>query len=113
MGNGLLEAVKKGANLPADQCPIVKKKEMAPKGTGPLMDLLRVVLKQCCEENDVAQKLICNAADLEKIAIDDDADVPALKGWRREIFGDLALQLKKGKIALASESGKIKIIRLE
>jgi len=112
MGNGLLKAIKKGVDLPADQCPIVTKKEALPKGTGPLMDLLRVVLKQCCEENDVAQKLICNAADLEKIAVDDDADVPALKGWRREIFGDLALQLKKGKIALASKSGKIEIIHL-
>ncbi|USG59475.1 ribonuclease D [Sneathiella marina] len=112
MGHGLLEAIKKGVNLPAEQCPKITKKEALPKGTGPLMDLLRVVLKQCCEENDVAQKLICNTADLEKIAIDDNADVPALKGWRRKVFGDLALQLKKGKIALASESGKIKIIHL-
>lgn len=113
MGSGLLEAIAKGVNLPADQCPVVTKKVALSKGTGPLMDLLRVVLKQCCEENDVAQKLICNAADLEKIAVDDNADVPALKGWRKEVFGNLALQLKKGKIALASESGKIKIIHLQ
>jgi ribonuclease D len=51
-------------------------------------------------------------SDLEKIAIDDNADVPALKGWRRRVFGDDALKLKNGEIALSSESGKIKIIDL-
>lgn len=113
LGAGLLKAIQSGVDLPIDQCPIVAKKENKPKGAGPLMDLLRVILKQSCEENEVAQKLVCNTADLEKIALDDSADVAALKGWRREIFGDLALQLKNGEIALASEAGKIKIIRLQ
>ncbi len=112
MGNGLLEAVNKGVTLPPDQCPRLQKKEPLPKGTGPLMDLLKVLLKLRSEENDVAQKLICNTADLEKIAIDSNADVPALKGWRREVFGEDALSLKDGKIALASEARKIKIIQL-
>jgi ribonuclease D len=113
IGAGLLEAIQSGVELPIDQCPKIVKKENKPKGAGPLMDLLRVILKQCCEDNEVAQKLVCNTADLEKIAIEDNADVSALKGWRREIFGDLALQLKNGEIAIASESGKIKIIHLE
>ena len=113
MGRGLLEAVQEGVNLPTDMAPRLKKKTPPPKGIGPLMELLRVLLKLRCEENEVAQKLVCNMADLEKIAADDEADVPALKGWRRRIFGEDALKLKNGEIALSSEGGKIKIIHLQ
>jgi ribonuclease D len=112
MGRGLLEAVQEGINLPTDMAPKLKKKTLPPKGIGPLMELLRVLLKLRCEENEVAQKLVCNMADLEKIAADDEADVPALKGWRRRVFGEDALKLKNGEIALSSEGGKIKIIDL-
>ena len=112
MGDTLLEAVQAGLNLPKDQMPQVARKESPPKGIGPLMDLLKVLLKLRCEENNVAQKLVCNTADLEKIAIDSDADVAALTGWRREVFGNDALRLKNGEIALASEAQKIKIIPL-
>tara|TARA_R110002095_G_scaffold208798_1_gene194763 strand:- start:1943 stop:2173 length:231 start_codon:yes stop_codon:yes gene_type:complete len=76
------------------------------------MELLRVLLKLRCEENEVAQKLVCNMAELERIAAEDDADVPVLKGWRRRVFGEDALKLKNGEIALSSENGKIRIISL-
>lgn len=112
MGAGLLEAIQKGVALPTDQCPKVARKEQLQKGAGPLMDLLKVLLKLRCEENEVAQKLICNTSDLEKIAIADNADVLALKGWRRKVFGDDALRLKNGEIALSSADGKIRIISL-
>jgi ribonuclease D len=112
MGAGLLAAVEAGIAIPNDQCPIVAKKESAPKGLGPLMDLMRVLLKMRCEEAEVAQKLVCSTPDLEKIAGDDNADVPALKGWRFEVFGKDALALKKGQIAFAVEGRKIKIINL-
>ncbi|MFC4270249.1 ribonuclease D [Sneathiella chungangensis] len=112
MGQGLLEAVQEGVALPADQAPRLPRKAPPSKGTGPLMELLRVLLKLRCEENEVAQKLVCNMADLERIAADDTADVPALKGWRRRVFGEDALKLKHGKIALSSEDGKIRIIDL-
>ena len=74
------------------------------------MDLLRVLLKSRCEENGVAQKLICNTSDLEKIAADSKADIPALSGWRFEVFGKDALALKEGKIAFTAEANKIRII---
>ncbi|WP_340151693.1 ribonuclease D [uncultured Sneathiella sp.] len=112
MGRGLLEAVDAGVNLPADQRPTATKKAPPQKGTGPLMELLRVLLKLRCEENEVAQKLVCNMAELERIAAEDEADVPALKGWRRRVFGEDALKLKNGEIALSSENGKIRIISL-
>ena len=60
-----------------------------------------------CETAGVAQKLVASSADLERIAADDEADVPALDGWRRELFGGDALALKRGRLALAvSEDGR-------
>jgi len=111
-GNALLSAIQAALAQPKDKYPQMTKKEQMPKGIAPLMDLLKVLLKMRCEENNVAQKLICNTADLEKIATDSNADVPALKGWRREVFGEDALKLKNGEIALSSENQKIKIIHL-
>ena len=98
MGAGLLAAIAEGRDVPDDQCPAVAQRQAPPKGVGPLIELLKVLLKLRCEENDVAQKLICNGADLEKIASDDDADGSALKGWRFEVFGREALALNAGKI---------------
>ena len=77
---------------------------------GPSADLLKVLLKLRCEENDVAQKLVASADDIEAIARDDMAEVRALRGWRREIFGEDALALKHGRIALGIEDGNIRVI---
>ncbi|MBE7637156.1 ribonuclease D [Sneathiella sp. P13V-1] len=112
MGASLLAAIEQGRSIPDDQCPVVAKKEPLPKGLGPLMDLLRVMLKMRCEENDVAQKLVCSTGDLEKIAAGSDADVPALKGWRYEVFGKDALDLKAGKIAFTIKGKNIHVIKL-
>ena len=59
------------------------------------------------ERHAVASKVIATVDDLEAIAADDDADVPALRGWRRELFGDAALKLKHGQLALAIEKGRV------
>jgi ribonuclease D len=83
------------------------------KGLGPTVDLLRVLLKQCADESDVAQRLIATAAELEALAQDDTADIPALHGWRRELFGNRALELKAGRIALALENQQVVILELE
>jgi ribonuclease D len=78
-----------------------------------MIELLKVLLKAKCERNHVAQKLVANVSDLELIAASDTANVLALHGWRREIFGDDALALKQGRIALAAERDQIRIVRLE
>jgi ribonuclease D len=72
-----------------------------------------VLLKLRCDEFEVAQKLICNSSDLERIAADDHAKVPALKGWRHKVFGEEALALKHGKLALTAKGRSIRIISLE
>ena len=111
--NDLLEAISKGMALPLEIAPVAKIKPELPSGIGPLTDLLKVLLKQKCEENHVAQKLVANVNDLERIAADNDADVLALKGWRRNLFGEDALRLKKGEIALSVSEKKVRIAKVK
>ncbi len=59
------------------------------------------------EKHGVAAKVIATVDDLDRIAADDAADVPALRGWRRELFGEKAIALKHGKLALAMEKGRV------
>jgi ribonuclease D len=61
----------------------------------------------------VATKLIANVADLEKIALDDAADIDALKGWRRQLFGEDALKLKRGEIALVLNGARVEVVEIE
>ena len=100
MGRGILEAIMAGQATPAEQRPKPPPRHERISGLGPVVDLLKVLLKAKCESHGVAQKLIASAADLELIAADDKAEVPALSGWRREIFGADALKLKHGELAL-------------
>jgi ribonuclease D len=73
---------------------------------------LRVLLKQRCEEHQVAQKLVATGEDLEAVAADDDAPVPALSGWRYEIFGKDALALKHGRLAMTVLRNRISLVEL-
>jgi len=113
MGASILKAVDLALNLTESELPDSIKKKPPPQGLGPLTDLLRVLLKQQCEKFGVASRLIASGDDLEKIAASDAADVPALKGWRRELFGDLALDLKHGRIGLSANGKQINIIQLD
>src|SRR6266481_3979887 len=98
LGNEILEAVRRGLADTKGLAP--PSRADVPPGLGPLVELLRVLLKQRCEEHQVAQKLIATGEDLEAVAADDDAPVPALSGWRYEIFGKDALALKHGRLAM-------------
>jgi len=104
--NSLIEAVAEGLNRNFSTLPDIPVKKPLPNGIGPIVELLKVSLKICCEEHDVAQKLIATVNDLERIAADDQADVKALKGWRHELFGDNALKLKHGTLMIGIANGK-------
>ena len=112
LGQGILEAVRRGANSDRNSWPRPPAATPPRRGREPVVELLRVLLKLKAEEHGVAQKLIANMADLDLIADDDDADVPALSGWRREIFGDAAIALKHGGVALTILDGEIAPITL-
>lgn len=111
-GAEVLAAVERANAVPLDQCPAGDKRRLLPPGTGPITDLLKVLLKFVCEEQGVAAKLIATTDELEEIAADDNAHVPALQGWRREMFGTLALALKRGELALSVKRGKIVVQEL-
>ena len=113
LGRGILEAVTYAKGLPDAELPPAPPKEQQPQNTGATTELLKVLLKQVCEAEGVAQRLVANSADLDALAADDAADVAALKGWRRTLFGEQALALKHGRIALAVEKGAVKLIPLE
>ena len=82
-------------------------------GNGAIVELLKVLLKAVCEAEGVAPKIIATVDDLEAVADDDAAEVPALQGWRRTLFGEKALALKQGRLALSVESGRIVVRPLE
>jgi ribonuclease D len=113
MGKGLVQAVKAGLELPDEKIPRRPKRDRLPPGIGPLTDLLKVLLKHECEKHDVASRLIANADDLARIAADDNADVPAMAGWRFDLFGKQALDLKHGRLALSAKGDQIIVVKAE
>lgn len=109
-GQGLLAAIEAGAALPRSALPKIDREDARPPAPPDVVDLLKVLLKNRCEAFQVAPRLIASVADIEAVAVDDNADVPALHGWRRAVFGDDALRLKRGEIALRLADGAVSII---
>ncbi|WP_417721348.1 ribonuclease D [Salipiger sp.] len=111
IAEGILEAVKAGQECPKDQLPEVDTSRDQLQVNPALADLLRVLLKAKTEESGVASRLIAPAADLDAIAAGM-RDVAALNGWRREVFGEDALRLCDGRIALTAKGSTVKVIEL-
>jgi ribonuclease D len=109
-GQEILQAVQRGLELPPDAVPRPDARPEPAPGTGPLVELLKVLLKMVCDDAGVAAKLVASSADLDAIAADDDAAVPAMHGWRRELFGERALELKHGRLALAVKDKRVKVV---
>ena len=107
----LLEAIARGRQKTKEDLPPMPAPTVNRPGIGPLVDLLKVLLKQRSEETGVAPKLIANVADLERLASDKTPDIPAMHGWRYEIFGDYAIALKQGRLALASENDGVVLVK--
>ncbi|MBS0271665.1 MAG: ribonuclease D [Proteobacteria bacterium] len=109
----ILELIEKGLSLPIEDCPQVKREGNAVPGASALLEMLKLLLKIKAEKYHVAPKLIATSADLEVIARSVDPQVPALQGWRREVFGNSALALKAGEIALGIKNNRISLIKLD
>ena len=106
-GLDLIEAVKAGMARDPASLPAMAPPRVAANGASATVELLKVLLKMVAERQGVAAKVIATTDELDLIADSDEADVPALHGWRRELFGEKALALKQGKLALAIEKGKV------
>jgi len=108
----VLKVLKEAAATPLDSLPPREHGSRQKRPPVAVMELLRVLLKHVTDDCGIAPRLIASADELEALALDDDAPIRAMKGWRREIFGTPALMLKNGKIAIAVEDKKIKLINI-
>ncbi|HEV7156850.1 MAG TPA: ribonuclease D [Caulobacteraceae bacterium] len=110
-GAEVLEAIARGLTDVESHPPEHRRPARASSApTGATVELLKVLLKAKAEQAKVASKLIATVADLEKIAADDEADTPALQGWRRETFGEDALRVKRGELALVLDGGQVRVV---
>ncbi len=105
-----VEAIRRALALPQADLPKPEPPPKLARGLGPLIDLLRVLLKLQCEEHHVAQRLVATTADLEAIAAEAEPEVAALNGWRYEVFGKAALALKRGELGLAIRDGHLTLV---
>jgi ribonuclease D len=108
-GEQIIDAVKRGLERDHKTLPRFERFRPAPNGAA-TVELLKVLLRMTAERHGVAAKVIATVDDLDRIAAADDADVPAMKGWRRELFGEKALALKHGRLALAIDKGRVAIV---
>jgi ribonuclease D len=111
IAEGILKAVKAGIETPNDKLPKVDKNHEKLQVNPALADLLRVLLKAKSDNEGVAAKLIATSAELDAIAAGE-RDLPALHGWRAEVFGNDALMLCDGKVGLATKGQKVVTVRL-
>jgi len=109
-GRAVLDAVTRGLERDPTTIPAIERGEPMPPEAQAVVDLLRVLLKATAGRHGVAPKLIATSDELEEIARADDIDVPVLRGWRRKLFGDDALALKRGKLALVIRKGEVTLL---
>jgi ribonuclease D len=112
LGAEILEVVARARALTDDELPPLPEQRNIAQGLAPLIELLRVLLKLCADEAGVAPRLVADNDDLAAIAEDDGAPVRALQGWRAELFGRDALDLKHGRLALSAAGSKIERLHL-
>lgn len=110
MAPGLLDAVSAGLERAEGDLPAIRTGKPARPAPGAVAEMLKVVLKLVAEEHGVAARLIASVADIDHIAADDEADVPALHGWRRELYGEQALAMKRGELCLTLQNNRPTLI---
>ena len=102
MGNEIVEVLQTITAIADKDLPPLPKRHHGPSPKGPIGDLLRVLVKAVAEREGVAARIIANSDDIDQLVLSDTADIPAMSGWRFKLFGQKALALKQGKLALAA-----------
>ena len=105
-GAEIVAAMERATEVDPKTLPRIERERRSGGGAA-TVELMKVLLRQVSEGHGVAARMIATSDDLEAISHSDKADVPALKGWRRQLFGRRALELKHGRLALTIEKGKI------
>ncbi|WP_187970461.1 ribonuclease D [Aquibium microcysteis] len=110
---GLIAAVNAALAIPKDQMPRLPQQLHSPEGSAAAAELLKVLLKLVSDEQNVAAKMLASSDDIERIAAEGEkASVPALQGWRREVFGEKALMLVQGRLALKFDRRKVSVFEI-
>lgn len=111
-GASLLAVIAEAKALPDADLPKPDRQREAPKASPALVALLKVLLAAVAEKNNVAPRLVASSDEIEALALDENAPNGVLEGWRREMFGETALRLIRGQIALSTQGKRIKIVEL-
>jgi ribonuclease D len=106
----ILEAVKAGLARDPKTLPKIERNETLSAEASATLELLKVLLKAAAAEHGVAPRIIADSDDLEQLATSDEADILALQGWRRALFGEAALKLKRGELALTLVGGEVRAV---
>ncbi len=110
-GDAILKAVAEGLAIDPKSLPSLDhRREEGSESTQAAAEILKLALKVVCEAENLAPKLVANTSDIEAVAEDDNADVPLMHGWRREVFGKLALDLKHGRAVIGFQNGRVRIM---
>lgn len=109
-GSGLLEVLAQARAVPDADLPSVSQSKDSTRPSAALVSLLKVLLAAKCEQHHVAPRLVASSEDIDRLAGEETPDIPALHGWRREVYGEDALCLKQGGIALGVDGRRVKLI---
>jgi ribonuclease D len=106
----LLAVINEALSVPKEQLPKVPRPPQAAEGSNAAAELLKVLLRLIAEKEGVAAKVLASGDDIDRIATDGErADVPALHGWRRQVFGEQALKLVRGEIAIKFDKRRLAV----
>lgn len=111
MGGSVIRVIAAVQAMPDSALPPAPPPRDTPRPSPALVALLKVLLQAKCEQNHVAPRLIASSDEIDRLVLEDAPDIPALHGWRREVFGEDALALKDGRIALSAEGRHVKLVR--
>lgn len=112
-GTSLLQVVAEAGKLPDEALPPAPSTRDGARPSPALVALLKVLLAAKCDQHHVATRLVASSDDIDRLAVEEAPDIPALHGWRRELFGEDALALKQGRIALSARGREIKLVPIE
>ena len=109
-GVALLEVLSAVRRVPDVDLPALPQQRDNARPSAALVSLLKVLLAAKAEQNNVATRLVASSDDIDRLALEENPEIAALHGWRREVFGNDALLLKEGRIALGVDGRRVKLI---
>lgn len=75
-----------------------------------IINFLKILLKMKSNKYSVPTKLIASNQDLEDLILENNDSIPALKGWRWDVFGEDAIKLRNGEIAIYRSKNGLELI---